>query len=686
MNRLAFLNAVMMPAELSHRWRELAFDASVLDGLAMVECEDEQEESQAIALMLRDALESPDTQAMLVTHDRALARRVAVLLRRYGLAVEDGGGHPLINTPAAVLAMLALRAAEAEAPAEVLALLKHPLCRLGASPEVKFKSVCEIELTFFRGMRTGETLAERVARIPALEEFSPDAATLMTRLTQALQPLVDLFQQSRVALPVAHKVLVEALERLAETPEEPGAARLWNEQSGHLLSQQLADIYDHSSYLGEVEPGTLGALFARLLSRETFQPVHATHPRLTILSPADARMQHADLVILAGLNEGCWPPAPQSDPWMSRAMRESIGLQPYERQIGQAAHDFLSLACAAPRVILTRARKVAGSPTLASRWWLRLSTVLEAMPEEARAAFAAKGTMWLEWCEEFSAAERTESHDRPRPMPPASARPRTISVSQVERLMRDPYAFYAQCILRLRPLDPIDKEPGMAEFGNAVHAALERFARRYPEQLPANAEAELMAMIDASFAELIYRVKAPSFWRRRLQRIVQEVIALERGRRQLLLYIEAERPMETSLTLPSGPFTLKARLDRIDHLRGSGADIIDFKTGSVPSGRAVRAGLSPQLTLEGLLLQEAGLAVHQLLYWKVPAGTKPNPLEQAGGSSADPAQLIAEARDGLHRLLGWFERADTPYPCLADTSAALAHNDYDHLERMEEWR
>lgn len=683
--RADFINAVMMPAALSHRWREMTLSAEVLDGVTMVECADEAEESQAIALMLRDALEQPETQAMLVTHDRALARRVAVLLRRYGLDVEDGGGVPLLQTPAAVFALLLLHAAEAQAPTEVLALLKHPLCSLGVSPEVKFTSVCEIELAFFRGIRSGETLKDRVERLPSLEGFSAEAATCLTRLAEALEPLSSIYNKERVALPDAIALLVTVMERLAERPEQSGAERLWGGHDGHQLAGELSDIRDHADYLGEVAPGTLSALLARLLSRESYQPPHVRqHPRLTILSPADARMQHADLVILAGLNEGCWPPAPQSDPWMSRAMRESIGLQPYERQIGLAAHDFASL-CAATRVILTRAEKVGGSPQHASRWWLRLMTVLEALPEAERAAFLARGRQWRGWVAEFSETQRIAPLERPRPTPPAEARPTVVSVSQVERLMRDPYAFYTQCILQLKALDPVDMEPGMAEFGNAVHKALEHFAGRYPEQLPENAEAELTALIDISFAELIHKVRAPSFWRRRLQRIVREVIAVERSRRELLLYIEPERVMEAAIPHARGQATLRARADRVDHRRDGQVDLVDFKTGGMPTGKEVKAGYAPQLTLEGLLLQEAGQQVGQMLYWKVPAG-EAEPLKPAGGDKADPQTLIAEAREGLQRLLAFFADPATPYVCLADTPTAPKYSDYEHLERLEEWR
>src|SRR3546814_2943952 len=99
------------------------------------------------------------------------------------------------------------------------------------------------------------------------------------------------------------------------------------------------------------------------------------HPRLHIWGPLEARLQHADIVILGGLNEGTWPREARPDPWLSRPMRERFGLPLPERRIGLSAHDFAQAFCA-PRVMLTRAEKVDGAPTVPSRFLARLETVL----------------------------------------------------------------------------------------------------------------------------------------------------------------------------------------------------------------------------------------------------------------------------------------------------------------------
>src|SRR5690606_40649772 len=101
------------------------------------------------------------------------------------------------------------------------------------------------------------------------------------------------------------------------------------------------------------------------------RPRFGRHPRLFIWGPLEARLQHADRIILGGLNEGTWPGDASIDPWLNRPMRAELAIEPPERRIGLAAHDFASGASAGG-VVLTRALKVGGAPTVASRWLLRL--------------------------------------------------------------------------------------------------------------------------------------------------------------------------------------------------------------------------------------------------------------------------------------------------------------------------
>ena len=49
---------------------------------------------------MRETLETPEHTAILVTPDRALARRVAAEMTRFGVRLDDSGGASLAETPA----------------------------------------------------------------------------------------------------------------------------------------------------------------------------------------------------------------------------------------------------------------------------------------------------------------------------------------------------------------------------------------------------------------------------------------------------------------------------------------------------------------------------------------------------------------------------------------------------------
>src|SRR5262249_59723986 len=89
-----------------------------------------------------------------------------------------------------------------------------------------------------------------------------------------------------------------------------------------------------------------------------------------------------------------------------------------------------------------------------------------------------------------SAAGRVADPASYRPLPPAApcpplaARPRQLSVTQIETWLRDPYAIYARHILELKPLDELDAIPGRADLGTAIHNALDEFVHRWPPDIP----------------------------------------------------------------------------------------------------------------------------------------------------------------------------------------------------------
>jgi ATP-dependent helicase/nuclease subunit B len=368
-------------------------------------------------------------------------------------------------------------------------------------------------------------------------------------------------------------------------------------------------------------------------------------------------------------------------------MRQEFGLPAPEQRVGVAAHDFAQ-ALGARRVVLTRALRVEGAPTVPSRWLLRLDTVLRAAGLEGRLGAAVEPLGWQTRLDEAMARIAVSP---PEPRPPVAARPRKLSVTQVETWMRDPYALYARTILRLDALEPIDDDPGAADRGNFIHAALDKFVRAFPDILPLDAEQQLLAIGIAEFGVALERPGVRAFWWPRFERIARWFVTYERERRRDLGEISSEIKGRLLLDGPAGPFELTAKADRVDRRRDGGLVLIDYKTGVVPSPKDVEYGYSPQLSLEAAIAENGGFAgvaaapVAALEYWRLTGGDPPGeiitPAKDGGGLRA----LIAGALQGLAELVARFDEAQTPYRAVPRPDKAPRYSDYVHLARVKEW-
>ncbi len=700
--RLRLVSEMMRPAETSERWAALPDLAeSALAGVTRVDCPGSQEEAGAIALIMREALEQqarPQTCA-LVTPDRDLARRVAAELRRWDVVIDDSAGTPLANTPPGTfLRLVAQVVVGGAAPVPLLALLKHPLATGGQSAGSFRRRTRILERVLLRGPRPSAGFAGLVAAIEALDQ------RIFTRLDVARAPLLhwarDLAAiaapfaaliasgpQPLEALLRAHIAFAEALAAADPADREgAGSTRLWRGDAGEAAARLVADLATAAVDIPPLDGRHYPSLFETLLSGIPVRPRYGTHPRLAILGPLEARLQHFDVMILSGLNEGTWPPEPSPDPWMSRPMRRDFGLPDADRRVGQSAHDFIQAFCA-PNVVLTRAQRVDGAPTVPARWLTRLDHVAE---QAGLQPLAARDQPWTGWQRLLDRVEDWRpSRQRPAPTPPLAARPRRLSVTQVETWMRDPYAVYARHVLRLRALDPIDAPPDAAQYGILIHHLLDAFIAANPSgPLPDDAVAALCELGQKAFAPLLAQPGVWAFWWPRFERIARWFIDHETNRRAGLRQAFTEVPGRLTILAPGGPFTLTAIADRIDLLADDSLAIIDYKTGKPPSGKEIAAGFAPQLPLESAIAAVGGFAdigsvpVAGLLYWQLRGGD-PGGRESAAGG--DPGELAAAAIRGLTGLVARFDDPATPYESRPRAEAAPRFSDYEHLARVKEW-
>jgi ATP-dependent helicase/nuclease subunit B len=677
--RLRLVAEALRPATQSDAWRDLPPQSpEVLAGLSRYDCASPQDEAATVALLLRRALEAPERTAALVTPDRELARRVAAELRRWGIEIDDSAGTPLGHTaPGAFLRLVLELADSGLAPVPLLAALKHPLAAGGLAPASFRERARRLERAL-RGPRPAPGF-------PGLKAALGDAGLLrfVDRLEDCLGRLVACLDADRVPLAELAAAHVAAAERLAASDAESGVQRLWQDAAGEAAARFCHELIDAAGDFPPLPGRHYPALFEALTAGAVVRPAYGRHPRLAIWGLVEARLQQADLLVLGGLNEGTWPGPAAFDPWMSRQMREEFGLAVPERAIGIAAHDFAQ-AFGAPAVALTRAARREGVPTVPSRWLLRLDTVLRAVGLEGALGPEPEIVAAV-------AGQDMPTHRRPRPppepRPPLAARPRQLSATQIETWIRDPYAIYAQHILKLEALPELDADPGRAELGITVHEALARFVERHPTTLPADAEAELIAIGRACFGPYLSRPGAWAFWWPRFLRIARWFVAEERVRRATIVESSAERRGRLVIAAPGGPFALTAIADRIDRLAGGELVLIDYKTGALPGRAEIDNAVAVQLPLEGAIARDGdfgGLCGRPaaLEYWRLSGGEPAGNRRLLGDD--DPAALIDRVLAAVQGLVARFDDSATPYPAVPVPRWAPRFSDYRQLERLDE--
>ena len=699
--RSRLVSAALAPAAATDGWRDLA-GQGLEDGLkdvARIDALNPREEAGAIALVMRQALETPGRTAALVTPDRNLARRVAAALGRWGLEVDDSAGVPLgASPPGAFLRLTADLAAADAAPVPLLAALKHPLAAGGLARPAFLANVRLLERAVLRGPRPApgfgglksalehaETDRYRKVDVPVLKALSG----WVDGLAAALAPLTAAMAASKATLPELVAAHITAAEALAASDTGEGGARLWAGDAGEAAAGFVSELFQAAGDFAAVTPAEYPALLAALMVGRVVRPRHGAHPRLFIWGLLEARLQRADVMILGGLNEGAWPPEAVADPWMSRPMQARFGLPLPERRTGLTAHDFVQ-AMGAGAVVLSRAARVEGAPTVPSRWLARIEAVLHAIQGTDPLGDDASpwpGSTLLEWTRMLDEPAVRVEVAPPAPRPPVAARPRRLSVTQIEMLMRDPYALYARKILRLDALDPIDADPGAAERGQFIHQALEAFVRACPDAVPDDAYARLLEIGRQTFGPALDHPGVLAFWWPRFERIAGWFLDKERERRAAIIASAVEVKGERVIEGPAGAFVLNATADRVDRLADGTLAILNYKTGSVPSKKELAAGFAPQLPLEAAIAQAGGFdgvpagAVAELAFWRLGGGDPPGEIKPV----ADPGTLADQALAGLMGLIAKFDDPATPYHAIPRPEFAPRYNDYDHLERAAEW-
>jgi ATP-dependent helicase/nuclease subunit B len=698
--RQKLVSTALRPAATTDLWNAARSSArsQALDGVTLLEAANESDEALCIAVALRQVLETPGQTAALITPDRALARGVIAELARWDVSVDDSAGCPLSETPAGIFALLAAVAFAKNLAAEtLLPLLTHPLFSPPVLPD-SVRARIALELGVLRG---APVKASAQGLRGALEERRSDAASdphahparkaLADGDWQAAGELIGVLESAQAAFadctgepPLAQ---VAACHRAALA--QLGGDSFFTGNDGEVLEGCLARLEaDNSGFA--VSLADYPAVLRSLMQSQTVRPARQAHPSIAILGLLEARLLDFDKVVLGGLNEGNWPPDARNDPWLSRPMRAQLGLPPPEWRLGLTAHDF-EQAMGGRNMVLSRALKAGGAPTVPARWLLRLEAA--ASPESWQQA-KARGDTLKSWAEALDSTDRSTPLAPPAPCPPVALRPSRLSVTEVETLIRDPYHIYARKVLALQPLEGIGLLPSFSERGSLVHDALAAFVGQGHEAASTNALPVLMEIGKEKLSAIEAFPALHGVWSIQFRRIAQWFLPWEAGRQRSISRSWVEVRGETSWTAVSGRrVTLSARADRVDEVHEGGYAIIDYKTGQPPSKNQVEAGFAPQMTLEAALVGMGGFAVipqgdvGQLTYVHLsggqPAGRE-NPIRFKEQTVME-ASLKAYAQ--TRALIDLYEQPDRPYASHLRPQflKGTYTRPYDHLARVAEW-
>ena len=665
--RMDLVRSAMRPAAFTHRWIDEAARRP-LQGVTTATFDTTAAEAQAIAIRLRGVLEVPAMTGALVTPDRLLARRVAAHLTRWGVAIDDTAGQPLSATASgSLIILLADLAAGRFAPVPLMAALKHPLTQAGEERLGWLDLVRDLDLAL-RGPRPAPGLA-------GIDAVLATRASALRAWWVGLRPALAPLER----LATRHAALTDIVPALREAADTLSNGTVWQGPAGRAAADFIASLERHGAAGPEaLEPDEIAPLLRDLLDDVAVRPPQGGHPRLAIYGLIEARHQQADLMILGGLSEGVWPGLPAPDPWLAPRIRRELGLPGLDRRIGEDASDFVA-ALGAPEVLITRANRDDSGPTVPSRFWLRLqASTGDRLKQDEELIRLTRA---------LDAAHVVRPAVRPRPAPPPEERPTRISVTEVDRLKADPFAFYARRVLRLMALDPVDAEPSAAWRGTMVHAVLERWAK---DDRCAIAALTPRARALLSGPEIHPVTRA--LWQPRLLAAIEWIaVTLDEERRagRTVLAAEGDGAIDVAGVRLSGKF------DRIDRLANGGLAIVDYKTGQPPSARAVAAGYSLQLGLLGLIAERGGFAgiggrADAFEYWSLARnaeggfGAIHSPVEGRGPDAIPADRFVARALDSFESAAGEWLTGTAPFTAKLHPEHA-PYSDYDQLMRRDEW-
>lgn len=686
-DRMKVLSLALRPAPVTDSWLRdgptLPDLREAMRDVTLLEANSQRNEALAIAARLRQAAETGQTAA-LITPDRMLTRQVTAALDRWNLKPDDSAGLPLqLTAPGRFLRHVGDLLARQLTAEALLTLLKHPLTHSGSQRGQHLLFTRQLEMRLRCKGPAFPTGADLIAWGTAKESDAKNdqnsgienwtrwiAETICEKHLTTHQPPIDCCN--------THMDLAQAIAAGSVTAD---TGELWLKQAGREALRTMLTLRDVLDDLPDLSAREYVDLFSGVLAQGEVRDRDAGHPNVLIWGTLEARVQGADLLILAGLNENSWPEATAPDPWLNRRMRQNAGLLLPERRIGLSAHDFQQ-GFSAQEVWLTRSTRSDDAETVSSRWLNRLTNLMGGLPEKNGPAamddMKARGKKWLAIADALEAPIPQDLAPRPSPRPPTSVRPRQLSVTEIKTLIRDPYAIYAKHVLRLKPLESLAKEADPLLRGIVIHEVFERFIKENPTDLDAT---RLLRIAREVFEREVDWPSARLLWEARIARIADDFLAAEAERQSQAKPTHFE--LKGTASIPSLGFTITGRADRIDMDERGGAHLYDYKTGKPPTAKEQKS-FDPQLLIMAAMALRDGFEtlsphhVEKAQYLGI--GTK-STIVDAPLDEKTPTKIWEDLTTLITKYLD-------PEQGFTARRAMQKKDDvgrYDHLSRLGEW-
>lgn len=603
-------------------------------------------EARAAVNQVRLWLHAGKRAIALVAQDRVVARRVRALLEREQVLLADEAGWKLSTTSAATCAMRWVDAVSGGFhQRDLLDWLRSPFVFADIDAAQRARALAVLEAA----IRDHNVQAGLPAMRHALERSAaPDTVAL--RLLARVEATARPWTRRSASLDEWFALLLDSLKALG------AADALAADAAGVRLLNVARNLGDQLG-AGAAQPlSAWREFFASELEAAVFRDSAIESP-VVMTSIERAQLRRFDGVLLLGAGASHLGAEREPGPLLAAGLRLQLRLATAEERATDLRDALGVLIAHSADFCATWQSGSADEPQPLSQYFVRLDALARAAghPGLIQAAVAAPA---------FGAAESLAHMPAPRA---PELRPASVSVSAYASLVACPYQFFARHMLGLNQTDEVREEFEKSDYGQWVHALLNRLHARFP--LFTGLARDVIA---TEFNRLADQVFAPAIefnflslgWKQRWVALTDAYISWQLDREAAgWVWQDGEVLAEMPFALASGArIHLRGRLDRIDAHGSDGAiEILDYKTQDA-------AALKRRMAEAG---EDVQLAAYRLLH---PAGA----LAQAAFVAVDGAQIDVVPANPQHRAEDERRRLVALFGAI-DAGAGLAANGVDSV-------